>query len=185
MAAATGARGEGRGAREQTRKAPHAPRPTSQPLEFITRTPTGTEALGERLGRLLSGGEVLALVGPLGAGKTVFVRGLARALGCAAGEVASPTYVIERLYPGRLLLRHLDAYRLSGAAEFEASDLGAALGAAGSVAAVEWADRVAGAMPAGGLEVGIEVLGADERRLVFRADSDRGRRILERLAAGT
>jgi tRNA threonylcarbamoyladenosine biosynthesis protein TsaE len=152
---------------------------------FVTHTPTETEALGERLGRLLSGGEVLALVGPLGAGKTVFVRGLARALGASPGEVASPTYVLERIYPGRLVLRHLDAYRLSGAAEFEASDLGAALGAAGSVAAVEWADRVAGAMPAGGLEVSIEVPGADERHLVFRADSERGREVLEQLAAGT
>jgi tRNA threonylcarbamoyladenosine biosynthesis protein TsaE len=153
-------------------------------VEFITRTPAETEALGERLGRLLSGGEVLALIGPLGAGKTVFVRGLARALGCAPGEVASPTYVLERVYPGRLALRHLDAYRLSGAAEFEASDLGAALGASGSVAAVEWADRVAGAMPAGGLEVNIAVLGADERRLVFRAGSEPGRRLLGLLPAG-
>jgi tRNA threonylcarbamoyladenosine biosynthesis protein TsaE len=160
-------------------------RSSNPPLEIVTRSPAETEALGKRLGRLLSGGEVLALVGPLGAGKTVFVRGLARALGASSGEVASPTYVLERVYPGRLLLRHLDAYRLSGPGEFEAADLGSGLGAAGSVAVVEWADRVAGALPAERLEIAFEVLDATARRIALRAGSERGRRLLAGLIAGT
>jgi len=152
-------------------------------VEIVTRSAAETEALGLRLGGLLSGGELLALVGPLGAGKTVFVRGLARALGCPAREVASPTYVLERVYPGgRLTLRHLDAYRLSGAAEFESSDLGAGLAAPGSVAVIEWADRVASALPGERLEVAFENLGGDARRLVLAARGERYRRLLDNLA---
>ena len=179
-----GAGGEGRGAGGRNVNPSPAPRPSPPPFELASRSPAETEALGERIGRMLSGGEIVALIGPLGAGKTVFVRGLARALGCPPEEVASPTYVLERVYPGRLVLRHLDAYRLSGAEEFEASDLGAGLGAAGAVAAVEWADRVAGAMPAGALEIVFEVTGDAERRIRLAAGSDPGRRLLERLAAG-
>jgi tRNA threonylcarbamoyladenosine biosynthesis protein TsaE len=150
---------------------------------MISHSPEETEALGERLGRELAGGEVIALTGPLGAGKTVFVRGLARALGCPAGEVASPTYILERVYPGRLLLRHLDAYRLSGAAEFEAADLAAGLSAPGSVAVLEWADRVAGALPADRLEIRFEVLDAATRRLFCSAGSERLRGLAGHLAA--
>lgn len=127
---------------------------------------------------------MLALTGPLGAGKTAFVRGLARALGVPAGEVASPTYVLERVCRGKaLVLRHLDAYRLSGPEEFEASDLGAALGAPGSVAAVEWADRVAGALPRERLDIVFENLGGDGRRLTVAAGGERGRGVLERLSS--
>ncbi|HOX07563.1 MAG TPA: tRNA (adenosine(37)-N6)-threonylcarbamoyltransferase complex ATPase subunit type 1 TsaE [Planctomycetota bacterium] len=158
------------------------PGSSKAPLELLTRSPAETEALGERLGRLLAGGEVIALTGPLGAGKTAFVRGLARGLGCPPGEVASPTYVLERVYPGRLLLRHLDAYRLSGAEEFEASDLGAGLGGPGSAAAVEWADRVAGALPAGRLVMDFAVLDGTARSIRLSAGSEPGRRLLEALA---
>jgi len=181
MMAGTRRQGPGTGKRSRGKPAPEPPGPA---LQLTSRSPAETEALGERLGRCLAGGEVIALTGPLGAGKTVFVRGLARALGCPPGAVASPTYVLERVYPGSLALRHLDAYRLSGAGEFEAADLAAELSAPGSVAVLEWADRVAGALPADRLEVGFEVLGAAARRLGFSAGSERCRRLLDRLAAG-
>ena len=155
-------------------------------MEIVTRSAAETEALGLRLGGLLSGSELLALVGPLGAGKTVFVRGLARALGCPEEAVASPTYVLERVYPGgRLTLRHLDAYRLSGAAEFEASDLGAGLSAPGSVAAIEWADRVRDALPAERLEISFENLGGDARRLCLAGRGEHHRRLLDNLASAS
>lgn len=154
-------------------------------MEIITHSAAETELLGERLGGLLSGGELICLVGELGAGKTVFVRGLARALGCPPGEVTSPTYVLERVHPGeRLALRHLDAYRLSGAAEFEEADLAGGLTAPGTVAVLEWADRVESALPAERLVVRIGTAGETCRRLLFTAHGERYRQLLRQVSTG-
>ena len=84
-------------------------------MEWITRSCGETEALGERLGRALTGGEVIAYDGDLGAGKTAFTRGLARGLGITE-PVTSPTYTIVNEYlSGRLPLFHFDMYRLHSA----------------------------------------------------------------------
>ena len=152
-------------------------------MEIATRNAAETESLGERLGRLLSGGELVCIIGELGSGKTAFVRGLARALECPLSEVASPTYVLERVYQGkRLALRHLDAYRLRGPEEFEEADLAGQLSAPGMVAALEWADRVEDALPAERLEVRLDILGESERRLVFAASGERYQDLLLQLA---
>jgi len=80
--------------------------------------------LGVRIGERLSGGEVILLNGPLGAGKTVFVKGVARALGVAEEDVTSPSFTLVNLHQGRLLLYHIDLYRLDeGAAAAHAVDL--------------------------------------------------------------
>jgi tRNA threonylcarbamoyladenosine biosynthesis protein TsaE len=97
-----------------------------------------TSAAGRRLGKVVEAGDVLLLTGTLGAGKTVLVQGLAAGLGSPA-EVASPTFVLVRQYPGRLELVHADLYRLDRHEEAEALGL-LELSAAG-VLAVEWADR--------------------------------------------
>jgi tRNA threonylcarbamoyladenosine biosynthesis protein TsaE len=104
-----------------------------------------TEALGERLAAGLGAGDLVVLSGPLGAGKTVFVRGLARGLG-VAGPITSPTFVIAREHrplPGGagVPLVHVDAYRLGGAAELDDLDLDTDL--ADAVVAVEWGEGVA------------------------------------------
>jgi len=160
-------------------------------VEIVTRSAAETESLGERLGGLLSGGELVCLIGELGTGKTVFVRGLARGLGCPLDEVASPTYVLERVYQGKrlarqssggLALRHLDAYRLRGPEEFEEADLVRQLSAPGMVAALEWADRVEGALPAERLEVRLGSLGESERRLIVMACGRRYQELLLQLA---
>lgn len=138
--------------------------------------------LGRLLGRLLSGGEVICLRGELGAGKTVFVRGLADGLGCPPAGVASPTYVIERICPGReLLLRHMDAYRLSGAEEFEAADLATALGAPGTVVALEWAGRVEDCLPAERIEADLEARGDQERAVAISGLGAEAAALVERL----
>ena len=152
-------------------------------MELTSHGPAETEALGERLGRLLVGGELVCLIGGLGAGKTVFVRGLARALGCPPESVASPTYVIERFYPGRLELRHLDAHRLSGGDEFEEADLAAGLTSPGRVSVLEWADRVEAALPSERLEVLFEVEGASRRQVQLRACGGGYRALVKRLEA--
>src|SRR5437879_3655150 len=90
-----------------------------------TSSAAQTEALGAALGRALRGRELIVLSGELGAGKTVFVRGVARGLNMPPGvRVCSPTYVLQHEYTGgRLTLYHIDAYRLGGAADFENSGL--------------------------------------------------------------
>jgi tRNA threonylcarbamoyladenosine biosynthesis protein TsaE len=105
---------------------------------MVTTSPAQTRALGERLGAAARAGDVILLEGPLGAGKTVLVQGLARGLQAPA-EVASPTFVLIRQYRGRLELVHADLYRLDGAAEVD--DLGLLELSADGVLAVEWADR--------------------------------------------
>ncbi|MFC5230456.1 tRNA (adenosine(37)-N6)-threonylcarbamoyltransferase complex ATPase subunit type 1 TsaE [Pseudonocardia zijingensis] len=113
--------------------------------ELVLPEPADTEALGERLAAELGPGDLVVLAGPLGAGKTVLVRGIARGLG-VAGPVTSPTFVIARehrpLPGGRgVPLVHVDAYRLGGAAELDDLDLDTDL--AEAVVAVEWGEGVA------------------------------------------
>ena len=116
------------------------------PLDTEIELPTAadTEALGERLADGLGAGDLVVLTGPLGAGKTVLVRGLARGLG-VTGAVTSPTFVIAREHrPGRdggVPLVHVDAYRLGGPAELDDLDLDTDL--AQAVVAVEWGEGVA------------------------------------------
>lgn len=122
-----------------------------------------TRALGERLGRTLVAGDTVAIVGELGAGKTAFVQGLARGLGITS-TVSSPTFTIVKEHDGRVPLFHVDFYRLEHAAEL------ANIGfddyfERGGVVAVEWADRFWDALPRRRIEVRIELVGGDERRV--------------------
>ena len=91
-------------------------------VERLCASEEATRDLAARLGALLRGGEILSLVGDLGAGKTTFVRGLAHGLGCENVRlVSSPTYVLEHIYPARHEIHHYDAYRLSCAVTFSAN----------------------------------------------------------------
>ena len=122
-----------------------------------------TVAAGERLARTLHPGAVVLLYGQLGAGKTAFVRGLARGLGAADDEVSSPTFTIVQEYHGTsLTLHHVDLYRLEPK---EVDDLGLDdLMGPESIVAIEWADRWAG-RPVDATEVEIEDLGEDGRTI--------------------
>lgn len=117
---------------------------------------------------------VVALVGPLGAGKTEWVRGLAEGLGVDPRAVASPTFVIASEYPGRRRLAHVDLYRLASEAELEAAGFLDLL-APGAVVAVEWADRFPAALPADRLEVRIErsAQAPEEREITLEASGPR------------
>jgi tRNA threonylcarbamoyladenosine biosynthesis protein TsaE len=123
-----------------------------------------TEALGRRLGRLLFPGAVVALVGPLGAGKTHLTRAVAEALGITDGRaVSSPTFVLIQEYRARLPVYHFDAYRLRGEGDF--FDLGAHEYLEGDgVCLIEWADRVRGCLPPEHLRVELTVTGETSRR---------------------
>jgi tRNA threonylcarbamoyladenosine biosynthesis protein TsaE len=106
----------------------------------ISHSPADTAALGEQWGRAAQSGLVIGLSGDLGAGKTQFVKGLARGLGIAA-RVQSPTYVLVNIYAGgRLTLFHLDLYRLDTPGQIAAAGLEEYLRPAG-VTVIEWAER--------------------------------------------
>jgi tRNA threonylcarbamoyladenosine biosynthesis protein TsaE len=106
---------------------------------ILTSSEEETSAAGERLAARLRGGDVLLLHGDLGAGKTAFVRGLARGLGASPEDVSSPTFTIIQEYRGRLMVYHVDLYRLQ---PIEVADLGLEeLTMADAIVAVEWAER--------------------------------------------
>lgn len=125
---------------------------------------------------------MVALVGPLGAGKTVFVKGLAEGLGLDPDRVASPTFPIASEYPGAggPGLAHVDLYRIESGAELEATGFVDLL-EPGRVVAVEWADRFPDALPADRLEVALGRAGAPEARtLEATARGPRAAAVLER-----
>jgi tRNA threonylcarbamoyladenosine biosynthesis protein TsaE len=135
-------------------------------MTLISNSEADTMELAARLARGLRGGEVIALEGELGAGKTCFVRGLAQGLGLDAGAVSSPTFTICRRHDGAALaLVHVDAFRLAGPQDLDSIGWEEILAEPGSVVAVEWAGRVAEALPEGRVEIVIEHLAEDARRL--------------------
>lgn len=123
-----------------------------------------TNAFGRRLAQRLFPGAAVALIGPLGAGKTHLVRAIAEGLGIANSQVVnSPTFVLIQEYDARLPIYHFDAYRLKSEAEF--ADLGVHEYFDGDgVCLVEWADRVPKSMPAERLEIRITITGPESRR---------------------
>ena len=142
---------------------------TSERLAFVTESPEATVEFGARLGACLEPGDVLGLVGTLGAGKTCLVKGLARGLGVPDElRVTSPSFVLMRRYEGRLTLYHFDAYRLASADEMEEIGCQETFDA-GGVSAVEWADHVAACLPPEHLLLTIRVAGRERRELTLEA----------------
>jgi tRNA threonylcarbamoyladenosine biosynthesis protein TsaE len=135
-------------------------------LDFISRSPEQTRRLGMRLGALLQPGDVLALSGDLGAGKTTLVQGLAQGWG-SVDAVSSPTFVLVNVYrrPDGEILHHMDAYRIDSALEAEDLDL-EAMFSTGAVI-VEWAERIEDVLPGQLLWVNMKWLADEQRDLVF------------------
>ncbi len=142
---------------------------TGQSLERIvtTRDPAETRALAASLAAAARPGDLISLVGDLGAGKTQFAKGFGLGLGIK-DTIVSPSFVLMAEYQGRLPLFHVDLYRLADAAEALAGGLIDDRQAEG-VTLVEWAERLADAVPAERLEVVIDGAGDDPRRIMIRA----------------
>lgn len=131
--------------------------------EFITNSELETEKLGERLAKAVSGGAVIAMYGDLGAGKTAFVRGMARGMGLTC-RVSSPTFTIVNEYLGERELIHFDMYRLSGAEEL--FDIGwEDYISRGAVCVVEWSENVQDAFFGDEIKVTIDKLSDTGRRI--------------------
>lgn len=132
----------------------------------MTHAEDETAALAERLAARFRGGEVVLLSGELGAGKTAFVRGLARGVGADPTLVSSPTFVLLTSYPGRLTLHHADLYRLRG--DGDELEIGLdELPGPRAVLAIEWAERLQEPYWERPVRVHLAHAGDDRRRLLI------------------
>lgn len=145
---------------------------------ITTHSPADTETLGQKIGARLRPGDLLALSGELGAGKTCFVRGLARGWG-AAERPTSPTFTLINQYhgPDGRLMYHVDCYRLENANDAWSTGLEDVL-ASGEIVVLEWPERIAEILPGERVWVSIESPGEDERELRFSAVGPRAEELL-------
>ncbi|MBI2957278.1 MAG: tRNA (adenosine(37)-N6)-threonylcarbamoyltransferase complex ATPase subunit type 1 TsaE [Chloroflexi bacterium] len=152
-------------------------------VELATCGPDETRHLGSAIGRTARPGDVLLLVGELGAGKTTLTQGIARGLGVKEHAV-SPSFVLMREYKGRLPLYHLDLYRLERLAEI--ADLGLDDYLCGKgVSIVEWADRGPSLMPADHLMIELRALSGSERCIRLIPHGERYRQRLKDIVSQT
>ncbi len=135
-------------------------------LNYTTHSPEETRKLASCIAADLGPGDVLALRGPLGSGKTCFVQGVARGLGVAERYITSPTFVLIREYRGRLSLYHIDLYRLATGPEIEHLGLEEYLEGDG-VSAVEWAEKMEEMLPDRTIDVSFDCLSEMTRKIVI------------------
>jgi tRNA threonylcarbamoyladenosine biosynthesis protein TsaE len=148
---------------------------------FRTRTAEETETIGKALASLIEPPMALALLGPLGAGKTTLVRGIARGLGIE--RVKSPSFTLIHRYDGRVPFYHVDLYRLESAEELVPLGLMEVLEDPSALVAVEWAERCAGFLPEDHLRVDLAHGEQEGRTLCFESFGPRSKTLLEGLSA--
>jgi tRNA threonylcarbamoyladenosine biosynthesis protein TsaE len=151
-------------------------------LTLTLQNEQDTDRLGAALAEVLPPGTVVALIGTLGAGKTLLVQAVAAALGVPREAVTSPTFVLVNEYrQGRVPIFHFDTYRLKDDDEFLALGPEEYFDSAG-ITFVEWADRVANLLPADRVEITLEVTNESSRRAMITAKGERTGRALEQLS---
>ncbi|GJL66479.1 MAG: tRNA (adenosine(37)-N6)-threonylcarbamoyltransferase complex ATPase subunit type 1 TsaE [Nitrospirales bacterium] len=150
---------------------------------WTTRLPSvhATESLGHRLGQQLTGGEIIALRGELGAGKTVFVRGLASGILIDSAMVTSPTFTLIHEYHGRLHLIHADLYRLELPQEWRGLGLQEYFYSS-SVVVIEWAERMEKDLPPDRLDIHLEHRQRSSRNATLRATGPHSRELVLKIA---
>jgi len=131
---------------------------------IIARDPAEMEEIGIRIAEDLVDGTLVSLVGPLGSGKTTLTKGIAKGL-LITDLVASPSYLLARMYTGRMRLYHIDAYRISSLEEFAEVGLDDYLPPETGVSVVEWPDRIDGLVEISDVHVRIELLEDGARRV--------------------
>ena len=135
---------------------------------FTTNNPEETMRLGRKIGKLLKQGDVVALIGNLGAGKTVIANGLCRGIGVKESYITSPTYTIINQYDGRIPVYHIDLYRLNDSKELYNLGWDEYIYGNGTCI-IEWADKAGEMLPEEYLMVNIEVTGKDKRKITLQA----------------
>ncbi|HNW39116.1 MAG TPA: tRNA (adenosine(37)-N6)-threonylcarbamoyltransferase complex ATPase subunit type 1 TsaE [Candidatus Omnitrophota bacterium] len=151
-------------------------------MEKLSISVNQTLRLGKRIAANLSGGEIILLSGQLGAGKTILAKGIAQGLGINKDDVVSPTFVLLRLYPGKLLLQHFDFYRIKspqdifalGYQEYLYSD---------AVTVIEWPERLKFLLPKEFLKIKLVLKAKDQRYFKFTAKGPRYKELLKKIQA--
>ena len=151
----------------------------SLPWKLLSASSQQTERVGHALGRTLRGGETIALYGPLGAGKTALVRGLAHGLGAAPGAVTSPTFVVIHEYHGRLPLAHMDWYRITSLRELESTGV-IEYFSGQTVTAIEWADKGLALLPPDRIDITLSHRGKQSRTIHVHATGPLSKSVLAR-----
>ncbi len=131
---------------------------------IIARDPIEMEEIGIEIGETLTDGTLVSLVGPLGSGKTTLTKGIAKGL-LITEVVTSPSYLLARTYAGRLVLHHIDAYRIGSLAEFAEVGLDDYLPPEAGVSVIEWPERIDGLVERSDVHVRIELLEEGARRV--------------------
>lgn len=162
------------------RSGPASRRFPSDAWHCLSKSIAETDRLGRRIGRTLQGGEIVALYGELGSGKTALVRGMAAGLGAPPRAVSSPTFVLIHEYHGRMRLAHADLYRLDSAAELPHIGL-SDYDDDHTVTVIEWAERAGHDLPADRLEIHLRHRSPDVREIAFIPRGARARRLLARV----
>ena len=154
----------------------------SYEVHLTTLSPEETKNLGKKIGAAIESGIVIALTGDLGAGKTLFVQGLALGLDVPSDHyVTSPSYILINEYPGRFRLFHIDLYRINSESDLE--DIGIyEILSGSSVVAVEWAERLNQAMPAEYLSIDFEIINDQKRKIRITAYGTNAINLLKNLA---
>lgn len=150
-------------------------------LTITTTSADETTSLGERLGKQLKPGDVIALFGDLGAGKTTLTKGIAAGLGLEA-DIHSPTFTLIHEHMGAVALYHVDLYRLSHEQEVETLGLEEYIYSDG-VTIIEWADKMKSMLPSQRLDITLRMTGDTGRELIFETQSERVSAIIEGLNA--
>lgn len=149
-------------------------------FQVTTVTPEETKALGFKLGKAVEAGDIICLKGDLGAGKTLFSKGLAQGLGIAEEEVSSPTFTLINEYDGRLPMYHMDIYRLDDEESIEGLGLEEYFYGQG-VTLVEWADKLGELAPQEALFIEIDNLEENKRQITFNPAGSRYHKLLEEI----
>ena len=156
------------------------PRRLQQPWMQRLTSARNTEALGFAIGRELTGGEVIGLYGDLGTGKTVFVRGLASSLGIPPEQVTSPTFTLIHEYQGRLLLVHVDLYRIESVGEINHIGLQEYYNPNTAVV-IEWANRMESELPQDHLAIHFRHAKRSVRIVTFTATGPQSDKLLSKI----
>ena len=155
-------------------------RTTTTPWDVVTGSVEHTQQVGEALGRTLAPGDVIALHGELGSGKTTLIQGIARGLGRAPESIKSPTFVLMREHPGEVPLVHVDGYRLAGAASAAWLDV-ELIFAPGKITLIEWAERFEGLLPQAHLAIRLRHVSTNRRRIALAPSGPRAEAIVTRV----
>ncbi len=150
-------------------------------LTLTTHSPHETEVLGENLGQLLKGGEVIGLMGDMGCGKTCFIKGLAKGVGADPKEVSSPTFTLQHSYSGKFCLHHWDLYRLQQVEEAEELDILDQFDDPNASVVIEWAEKAKELLPKQHLSINIQYVDEHTRYFELRGKGKHYQGLLNQL----